>query len=346
MKPYLQGCASTIVLIMNIWIKLFVIICMLFCFVTRDVVGQGCSDAGFCTMGAMKPDQHYSRRVNVKLRSVEINSYRGKSTLTPLIYVLTADMTFSISNQLFVQVKLPYQWVEGSLGSTQGVGDMSLSLTRSLASTRKGTLSATLGGKIPTNNADLNDPNKWNVQDDLPMYYQVSLGSYDLVAGLSWINEKWLFATGIQIALTQNKNDFRWGDSDIPGTWRANYKNGESVSYVNKYDLANNLKRGIDVMLRIERNWRFTNFNFSLGLLPIYRITRDERFDFTPGIDKRIKEEGTTGLALSVLGGVGYNFDVNNAIKLIYGYKLVDRDVNPDGLTRDWVNSLSYVYRF
>ncbi len=46
---------------------------------------QGCSDAGFCTMGAMKPDQDYSKKVDFKLRSLELNYYHGQSTLSPVI---------------------------------------------------------------------------------------------------------------------------------------------------------------------------------------------------------------------------------------------------------------------
>ena len=97
-------------------------------------------------------------------------------------------------------------------------------------------------------------------------------------------------------------------------------------------------------MLRVERNWRFTNFNFSLGALPIWRITKDEAI---PAMEtERRKLEGTTGLALSVLGSFGYQFDVNNSIKVIRGIKVTDRDVNPDGLTRNDVWSLSYIYKF
>jgi len=297
--------------------------------------GQGCSDAGFCTMGAMKPDQDYNKRIDFKLRSISINAYYGTTTLTPIVKVLTADATFSLGDKTFVQIKIPYQTVTGNLGETSGLGDISLSLSRTMLNTSKGTLSATIGTKIPSNDSDLENNNTpFGVGGDLPMYYQVSLGSYDLIAGAAWINDKWLFATGIQIALTQNKNDFRWGQ------W-AEYPD---QSYLLAYDLSNDLLRGIDVMIRVERNWRFTNFNFSFGLLPIYRITKDERLNFNT--NERQKEPGTTGLALSMLFGAGYNFNINNGIKLIIGKKLIDRDVNPDGLTRNEVYSFTYVYRF
>src|SRR5437870_2900308 len=88
------------------------------------ISAQGCSDAGFCTMGAMKPDQAFNKKVELKLRSMEINFYRGNTTLTPIVYVATADLNFSLNAKTSFQIKLPYQAVRGRLGKTSGAGDM------------------------------------------------------------------------------------------------------------------------------------------------------------------------------------------------------------------------------
>src|SRR5882672_1912055 len=87
---------------------------------------QGCSDAGFCTMGAMKPDQPFNKKIEFKLRSMEISFYRGTTTLTPIVYVATADMNFGINSRTFFQVKFPFQAVTGRLANTSGLGDISL----------------------------------------------------------------------------------------------------------------------------------------------------------------------------------------------------------------------------
>ncbi len=297
---------------------------------------QGCSDAGFCTMGAMKPDQNYSKRIAVKLRSMEINYYRGTSLLTPIIFAATIDFNLGINDYSSIQIKLPYQWVKGNLGETAGIGDISLSYTRLLKSTNKWNINGTLGAKIPSNdgNKTVNNENTGGVDSPIHMYYQQSLGSYDAIAGISAISRNWLVAAGVQVALTRNNNQFVWeGFSTYP-----------SPDYLRKYNIGRELLRGVDVMLRVERNWRFTNFNFSLGALPIYRITKDE--GILVNETERSKIPKTTGLALAVLGSFGYHFDVNNSIKIIQGIKLVDRDFNPDGLTRDEVLSISYIYRF
>jgi hypothetical protein len=298
---------------------------------------QGCSDAGFCTMGAMKPDQNYSKRIAIKLRSLEVNYYKGTTTLTPKITVATIDFNLAVNDRSSLQIKVPYQSIKGSLGENSGLSDIVLSFTRNLKNTEKWSLNGTLGTKIPTNDANTTINNKFTNGADAPlhMYYQTSLGSFDAIAGFSMINSKWLFATGVQVALTRNSNKFNWKD------FEDKYPDSE---YLKKYDEGQNLKRGTDIMLRVERNWRFTNFNFSLGLLPIYRITKDEIADKNTGV--RFKHDDTTGLALTALGSFGYQFDVNNSIKIIRGIKLTDREFNPDGLTRHDVWSVSYVYKF
>lgn len=301
---------------------------IVFVVVSYSALAQGCSDAGFCTMGAMKPDQPYNKNIPIRLRSMEVSFYRGTTTLTPIVYVATLDASFSVGKKNSFQVKLPYQIVHGRLANTSGVGDISLCFTRTIYSSEKFDVSVSLGSKIPTNNS-----NKTEKSFPLPMYYQTSLGTYDAIAGISLVNRKWLFATGVQIPLNKNKNEFlwsEWADSD------------EDPAYIKKYARANNLKRGVDVMLRVERNFRFSRLNFSLGMLPIYRITSDE-IELPEG---RVKPDGAKGLALSAIGTVGYSFNVKSGIKLLMGHKIVQRDENPDGLTRHLVSSITYFYRF
>ncbi len=258
-------------------------------------LGQGCSDAGFCTMGAMKPDQPFNKKVELKLRSMEISFYRGSTTLTPIIYVATADLNFSLNSKTSFQVKLPYQGVTGRLANTSGMGDISLCFTRNIIKRENFDVNLSVGGKLPTNKSD-KDINGY----PLPMYYQTSLGSFDFITGISLINRNWLFATGIQHAFNKNDNQFLWT------AWQGG---PEDIAYVQKYSNSKELKRGTDIMLRAERNFRFSQWNFTLGLLPIYRINHDE---ITGGDGKRIKPDGTTGLALSVIFTTGYSFDVRS----------------------------------
>lgn len=312
--------------------KAFVLVACLTVSVIQ-AVAQGCSDAGFCTMGALKPDQPFNKKMQLKLRSMELSFYRGTTTTTPVIYVATADLNFGLTQRSSIQLKLPYMAVRsGNLGATEGVTDLSLCYTRSVFTSEKFDINFSIGTKIPTNQADKTSdlfPGK-----PLPMYYQTSLGTYDFITGISLINRQWLLATGIQIPVIHiNNNQFDWSD----------YPEYPDQEYIKTYSPANQLKRGIDVMVRVERNFRFARFNFSAGLLPIYRITND-RIENNAGLE--IEPVGARGLALSGIVTGGYNFNVKSGVKLLYGKKIVQRDVNPDGLTRLVVMTVSYYYRF
>lgn len=306
----------------------FAIYCGLLLSFSSNVFSQGCSDAGFCTMGAMKPDQPFNKKVEFKLRTMEISFYRGTTTLTPVVYVATADFGFYVNSKTSLQIKLPYQAVTGKLADTSGPGDISLCLTRNLRSTERSDINVSIGTKIPTNKSDKETDGR-----PLPMYYQTSLGTYDFISGVSYINRNWLLATGIQIPLNKNENQFLWG------AWKGT----EEEAYVNRYSRAKELKRGTDVMIRVERNFRFSRLNFTAGLLPIYRITSDE---FTNPAGKRFKPDNAKGLALSAIMTAGYSFNVQSGVKLLLGRKLVQRHENPDGLTREFVSTISYFHRF
>ncbi|HTE33541.1 MAG TPA: hypothetical protein VK666_24335, partial [Chryseolinea sp.] len=227
------------------------------------------------------------------------------------------------------QVKLPYQAVSGRLGNTSGLGDISFCFTRNIVSRPRFDINLTVGGKLPTNRSD-----KDRDGYPLPMYYQTSLGTYDFITGISLITRNWLFATGIQHPFNKNNNQFLWS------AWEGG---PEDITYVEQYARAKELQRGTDVMLRIERNFRFSQWNFSLGALPIFRLNHDV---ITDNRGERIEHEGTVGMALSAIVTTGYNFNVRSGIKLLVGHKLVQREWNPDGLSREFVSSFTYCYRF
>ena len=305
-----------------------VAIAVIFILMFQNGFSQGCSDAGFCTMGAMKPDQPFNKKLALRLRAIEINFYRGTTPLTPIIYVANADLTFSLNSKTSFQIKLPYQAVHGRLAKTSGLGDISLCITRTIVKKENFDVNLSVGGKIPTNDAS-KDVDGF----PLPMYYQTSLGTYDVIAGISFISRNWLFATGIQHPFNKNKNEFLWED----------WKGTDEEAYIDLYNQARGLRRGTDIMLRVERNWRFSRLNFSLGLLPIYPVTNDE---ITLRNDRNVKPVGAKGLALSGIFTVGYAFNVQSGIKALVGHKIVQRDNNPDGLTRELVTTLGYYYRF
>ncbi|MBC7451321.1 MAG: hypothetical protein H7259_07505, partial [Cytophagales bacterium] len=264
----------------------------------------------------MRPNQFFSSKNLIKLRSVEFVQYIGYTKFDDVIFTSLADINIGVGRKGSVQIKLPYTLVSGALGNTNGIGDISYAYTRSLITKPTYQLLTTLGGKIPTNNSDKLS------SDGLPMYYQTSLGTYDIVAGLSFITRNWLFAAGYQQPFNQNKSEFRW----------SQWKGDEQFSTASQYPPSWNLKRGNDVMFRIERNFRSTKWNGYIGLLNIYRLNEDV---INKTQDIRAQVPNTTGFAITALFGAGYRFSTNTAVKGMFGQKIINRETNPDGLSRE-----------
>lgn len=307
---------------------------------TQQSFAQGCSDAGFCTMGAMRPNQNAPGSAVLKLRSLEIGQYLGRTQFKDYIAAYTLDFNFTIGKKMGAQVKLPYMMVSGPLAKTHGFGDVSVSVSRSLIQKKHWQLSTTVGIKFPFRvleepfKKDVNYSNLMSEEGKpLPMYYQTSLGTFDVVWGASVRNKNWMFATGLQYSVNQNDNMFLWGP------WRSS----EDSIIALQYPRSKELKRGFDVMLRVERNFRFSRFNCYVGLLPIWRLTPDV---FTNPKGLREDAAGSTGLAMTALFGAGYQFNIHHGIKLLFGKQVVKREHNPDGLSRIWVTSINYEIKF
>ncbi|AFM05703.1 hypothetical protein Fleli_3379 [Bernardetia litoralis DSM 6794] len=312
--------------------KFLILSVVLFLFLAhkKSVFAQGCSDAGFCTMGAMRPDQPFSKKLNIRLRSVSLTQYVGLTKFDDKILSYIAEANVGISDKWQAQIKLPYTFVQGPLANTQGIGDISLSLTRTLIQKKEWQLNATLGAKIPTNNANF----KNDIGLSLPMYYQSSLGTYDLIAGIAFLNKNFLFAAGIQHPFNQIDNGFKWG------IWKEH----PLTETANHYPVAQFLDRGTDAMLRAEYNLRFSKWSMNIGILPIYRFTPD--VITSPQTSERIEVQDSKGVAVSGLIGGTYNFSARSSLKLLLGKQLQRRYSNPDGLSREWVNTITYNYLF
>jgi hypothetical protein len=305
------------------------LVCLLLFFYNNPLFAQGCSDAGFCTMGAMKPNQRLSKN-NLRLRSVEFTEYYGnKEALEVHFLSHILDVNVGLKKKTVFQAKFTYNQVYGILANTNGIGDISLSVTHLLFQNEKLQLSATVGGKIPTYPADKSKEGR-----PLPMYYQTSLGTYDLVGGVSIVSKHLLVAAGIQHPFNVVDNKFTWGAWETSPLFKD----------ANQYPVSNKLVRGTDVMFRTEGNISYYRFNFSLGFLLINRLNKD--IIDSPRTGKSVEVPGSDGNANTLLSSVSYHLDAKSTLKLIWGHQLIKRVTNPDGLYRDNVVTATYQFRF
>jgi len=295
-----------------------------------SLLGQGCSDSGFCTMGALKPDQPFPKKATIRLKSVELTQHFGLTKYNDHVYSTFVDANINIGSKTNFHVRLPaYTIIEGRMPTTSGWGDLFLNLSRRVIATDQYQIHVTLGAKIYTSLPDKRS------SDGLPMplYLQTTYGSNDLNGGITFLNRQWMFSLGYQRALNQIRNEF------TTEQWI-----GHSLYDVVKvYDQSSGLQRGDDLMFRAERNFRLSRFNFYVGTLNLWRVTQDktlnENGQLTP-------VEGSQGLASNLLLGGGYQFNSRSGVRLLTSTRLKERDANPDGLSRDFIAQLSYIVRF
>jgi hypothetical protein len=184
----------------------------------------------------------------------------------------------------------------------------------------------TLGTKIPLTNG-----NSMKDGRPLPMDFQSSLGTFDLILGIGYKINRFQVIMALQQPLTQNDNAFIADDYPLESEFR-NYQS------TNKY------KRGGDILLRLSYPMNIGNkFKFTPSLLPIYHLTND-KFTDTDGIEKEI--DGSQGLTLNA--NIYFDFQLNekSSLQLNAGAPMVIRDARPDGLTRHFIVSFEYRIKF
>ena len=289
---------------------------------------QGCSDAGFCTIGALNPQIIADTLGNEKV-------YKNNFHLSPTfamgeqgvtIFYYTPEVNLAVVKGLNFQAKMPYVYAYGNLGSNYGIGDISTSLSYSHFLNKHSSLSFTLGSKIPTHNAATCENGR-----PLPMPYQRSLATYDGIIGVKFMYKTWNFSAGYQRVLAnKNENGFlasRWtGDADAQ-----------------KYFVSNKLNRGADMLLRAEKIFILKKINLSAGLLGIYRLNKDKYTDAT-GVETELA--GSSGVTLNITGSATYIFTPRSSFGLNFGFPVLVRETRADGLTRSMVVSLAYQINF
>lgn len=280
---------------------------------------QGCSDAGFCSIGSFKPGVSKDSALR---SSVSFGSAIGQGDDAVLVMTPYLQYDLQVNRQWSLQSKISANYANGNLGNATNLGDVFLTATFASSLGKRWTIQYTAGTKIPLNASDLSSDGR-----PLPMQYQSSLGTLDAIAGVTVSNAAWQFSAAFQQPLTgENKNGF------LPVYWN----NTEAAM---EYPSTNSFQRKADVLLRASRNVvRNQKWNVALGLLGIYHLGEDSYID--PFINNnRISIAGSDGLTLNATASASVQIGRRFQVGISAGVPLVVREVRPDGLTRSWVLS-------
>jgi len=298
----------------------FLIICLILIGLQiNNSYSQGCSDAGFCTINSLKPEMLHSESLKNKIK---LGVSYGKADNSVNVFGNYLEFSRQFNKTFGTSLKLTSLAQSGNDISKFDISDLFISTN--IKTSDK--INFTAGIKIPFNKA-----NKSKNNLPLPMDYQSSLGTFDLILGAGVQFDKLQISVAAQIPLNQNENKFI----------ASEYPTG---SKFREFNSTNNFERSTDVLLRITYPaFVKENFNILVSILPIYHLSNDKFTDLN-GIEKEIG--GSKGLTLNGNVFLNYNINKTNSFQLNIGFPFVIRDERPDGLTRSFITNLEYSYNF
>lgn len=285
----------------------------------QQVTAQGCSDAGFCSVG-----NPFKATNTEKKNFIEIGGVYGIGEEDVTIFSPYASYTRLFSDKFAVNAKLTGTIANGSFGTISNVGDIFVTGNYKFnpeSSNLK--WSGLLGAKIPltSGNDKIN-----NVS--LPMPYQSSLGTFDIIGGLEASVKNLDFNVAAQIPLNDNKNSYL-----------------STLSPTDKFESTNFFHRKSDVLFR--STYRILLLNEKLSLKPnvlfIYHLGNDS---FVNQFGNRVEIANSDGLTINGNIIANYKIGDNSSIETSLATPFVVREVRPDGLTRAFTFGLSFKQGF
>ncbi len=282
---------------------------------------QGCSDAGFCSVGNLSIKNVNSKNQYKNEFTISLTAGNGDKNISVITHAFQYKRKLSVD--WYIEGKITGNTAKGNLGSAAGLGDIFLLSTYVLTSTDKWKFSGTAGAKFP-----LSLSNEKVNGLSLPMQYQSSLGTVDIILGGSAYSKNWLFAVGLQQPVTKiNQNGF------LPSLWKDNQAAA-------KYSPSNNFYRKGDILLRTTYQPSISSGKWSgnVGLLAIFHLLNDT-YTSPENTNKPITLQGSQGLTLNATSYIHFKLNEKVAFGLTGGIPIIVRDIRPDGLTRSWVVS-------
>ena len=295
-------------------------VCAVILLFSSSANGQGCSDAGFCSLNSIKPSGDDS--LSSKNNQVKIGAFYGIADNSISVWGNALEYNREFSNKFVMDLKLTSLSQNGNGISAYGLSDIFLTGNYK----PNDNLKFTIGAKIPFTNGN----NKRN-NVSLPMDYQSSLGTVDFLVAFGFKLKKFQLALAVQQPITQNKNQFDVSDYPIN-------------SPIRQFQSTRNFIRSGDVFLRISRPIAFTSkMKFTPGLLPIYHLSNDSYTD-SSGTKREIA--GSAGLTLNGNISLDVELTTKSTLQFSAAAPFIVRDTRPDGLTRSLIGVIEYSVRF
>jgi hypothetical protein len=226
------------------------------------------------------------------------------------------DLSF-LSLKLFVQYELaensavsfaiPFSRISGPLGSLSGLGDAIVLWDQRLLEEDEKEFHVQAGAKLATGASN---------DGGLPQQYQPGIGTNDALVGMLYRIKDWSFDAAYQ------------------------YSTGRSENLITR------LRRGDDVVGRVQRKILFEPLEASVALLAVKRLGHSSVRDTLSAPESFVDVAGSDQFQMNIAAEVLYLLDASKTIVCSLAFPLLKRAVNVDGLTRAFTVSVGVVANF
>lgn len=303
--------------------KYFTLIVFVF-LMTDFASSQGCSDAGVCSTGNLSSALHGKDQgfKNDFSMGYQFGISEGSTRISSLIL----EGNFSILKTGSLQLMVPYHLISGKLAKVSGLGDVMVSISGKIFSNESHQVGFMAGTRLPMNESD----EKSGILP-LPMVYQTSLGTADLLVGIKYSYKNWMLTMASQFPFIQNNRN---------GFLKEFYSDSLLVK---PFSDSKELQRKPDIVLKVEHAVAVEKVRLVGTLLTLYHTGKDEYID-SDGFRKPI--DGSEGFTINCAGSVDYMFTEDMILNFYTGFPLKIREERPDGLARKLVCGIKVRYTF
>lgn len=309
-------------------------------FIASTANAQGCSDAGFCTLGSLKSNFDLEKKDTIS-ETKELKNTIGigfnyglgedkNSNFNPfLIY------NRKLGKLVELQTKLTSAFIKGKIADVNYISDIYIAANVSVPIKDKKPklqqhLNIVAGIKIPFSTANFKNNNH-----PLPMAYQPSLATIDIIVGINYMVFGFEFNSAFQIPTAQiNKNTY------FKETEQRTFNDGKD-----SFASTNLFKRKPDFLFRFSYVFHTKNYKwlFKPNMLNIVHLGQDTYVNM---LNQKQKISGSQGYTLNAALNITYQINKHHNLELSAGTPLVYRKVRPDGLTRKVAVALEYHFNF
>ena len=287
-------------------------------FLIHSVHGHGCSDAGACSIGSM--NEPGEREVKPPKFILSYEQSFGLGEKFTFISQTSIALDLRVGKSTSIVIRTPFIFTSGNLGNSAGIGDVLVSVIQQVYKNDQSQFGILLAGKIKSNNSNFSFAG-----NPLPMAYQTSLGTYDIIVGGQYLWRTWDFYMAYQHPFGRNENEY--------------LNNPLETDESKIYFESRHLKRGDDLAFRVQKTFHLRKQqSLQPGVMPIYRIQKS----VITKNDKDVTLDGSDGLTLNLYLTYVKKLKGNTFMYLTGAFPIIDRDYRADGLTRNFVLTLRF----